>query len=181
MAHTPGPVAPRPGQSFATLGLTSLLFLASPTLAEADEAVPRQPKATWLGLTTGLPVPVGGIVGVQLHQRFGAIEFAEVGLATSLFLTGAYLTWGHHLSDDTYTLLGVDASFLRWTGEGTDVINPDFTPGLSLLRTDRTPSQYIPGVHVGYGTEWWDDSKRLSLAVCVGLPWLGGLRLGVSW
>lgn len=158
----------------AALGIAQLVCLFISSTAAAQEPAAHPPKATWLGLTAGLPVPVGGVLGLQLHQRFGDVEFAEAGISTSLLLSGAYLTWGHHVSDSTYTLLGVDASYMAWSLVGEEPFGP------SLWRPDRPAGRYFPGLHAGYGTEWWTESTRWSLAICVGLPWLGGLRLGVA-
>lgn len=154
-----------PAAASATLPAVLLmgLVLARPANADHHEPAPAvaEPRQTWIGLTAGLPVPVGGILGLQVHRRLGAADFAEVGLSSAAVLTGAYLTWGHRVSDNGYTLLGVDAELFAFAG-------------------NDVRSASLAGVHGGYGWEWFLGPTRTTLAVCVGFPWLGGLRLGVA-
>lgn len=136
------------------------LLAATPVVAQDSTTAP-EPRRTWVGLTAGLPVPVGGIVGVQVHRLIGTGDFVDVGVSSAVVLSGVYVTWGHKVSDNGYTLLGADVDLFVFLGESI-----------------REAS--LAGVHGGYGWEWFLGPTRTTLAICAGFPWLGGLRLGVA-
>ena len=143
--------------------LLMCLVVARPASAEGPEqaSTPLAPAQMWIGVTAGLPVPIGGILGLQVHRRLSATDFAEVGISSAAILTGTYVTWGHRVSDNGYTLLGVDTELLLFAG-------------------DDVRKASLAGIHGGYGWEWFLGPTRTTLALCAGFPWLGGLRLGVA-
>ncbi len=136
------------------LSLTSL-----PAHATSDEPqLPR--KNTWVGASIGVPLPVGGLLGVHLQRRLDARNFAEVGMSTIGLLSGVHVTWGYLFEPGTYLLAGADVDAL---------ISP-FSGKLSLL----------PGVHSGLGWEWFPGPTRLSAELRFGFPWIGGFLFGAS-
>lgn len=140
--------------------LVGSLVAASPGLAQ-EPAAKEEPRRTWVGLTAGLPVPVGGALGLQVHRLIGTKDFADIGISSAAILSGVYVTWGHKVGDNGYTLLGADVDVFVFLGNSI-----------------REAS--LAGIHGGYGWEWFLGPTRTTVAVCAGFPWLGGLRLGVA-
>lgn len=138
----------------AVIGVTPPPQEAPPTSAAPAGFAP----ATYLGLTLGLPLPVGGVFGLAVNRRLDARNFADLGVGTAAVLSGIYVSWGHLMTPGSFFLLGLDANLFAGFGD--------------LLT--------LPGVHAGYGWEWIDANSRYALAIACGYPWLGGLRLTVG-
>lgn len=135
-----------------------MLLLAVPCAALGQDAPIIKPW--YLSFTTGLPMPVGGLLGLEFQRRFDPRHFARVAVGTGFIVSGASVSYGLVHESGSYSLFGLDA-----------VVIPPFYGGNPL---------YLPGAHIGYGWEWFSERMRYALELNVGFPWLGGLRFAVG-
>lgn len=117
-------------------------------------------RATWVSLGFGLPVPVGGIVSIDVHHRLDPKTFVQFGGGSALILQSAYLSYGRVTDLGGYAIAGLDASVL------TDIFSGEST--------------YLPGAHIGYGWQWFPGGTRIAVVLTGGFPSLGGVRVTVG-
>jgi hypothetical protein len=139
--------------------LWSLTFSARPSLA--DEM--KLPK-NHVSIGFGLPIPVGGLVKLELLHRLDDRDFVKLGMGTAAILNGVYLSYGRRFSDDPksamYAFVGMDNNIILIPIDGAEL---------------------LPGIHAGVGKEWLTSGGwRLAFGGAVGIPWLLGLNFEVG-
>lgn len=142
-------------QRIAPVSLLLILsgIFTTPLLADEFQT---PTKRTYVGLTLGLPLPIGGIGGIAVNRRIDANNFADIGVSSIGILHSAYVSWGNVTTPGRYTLFGFDANVV-------------YTPGSSGAFS-------FPGIHFGGGWEWFVGEGRLAVAIVGGFPWLFGGR-----
>jgi len=157
MHHT----ARRPWVLTAAAGVIVLCCaLLSTQRASAQE--PTLEK-NYFSVGTGLPVPVGGLLRLEVLHRFDDRNFAKLGMGTSAIISGVYLSYGRRFSADP------DSAWYAYGGLENNII------------AAMGDAVFLPGVHAGIGKEWLTSGGwRLALGAAVGLPWLGGITLEIG-
>ncbi len=116
----------------------------------------------WLSAAVGLPLPVGGLIGLRFRHPLG--EDVNVQVAAGLSILGP-----------NFAVTGVveyPSGFLWGVGADATMYVPIFGGKIAPL----------PGVHGQFGHAWYlaDEWLRVALVLSVGLPQLVGLALEVG-